>query len=505
MKMIKPVLSALVALLPLVASAQRTLTLEECRQMALSGNKSLEQARTQVEMAGYDRKAALANYFPNVSATGAYMYNDKEISLVSDEMSAALTGVGTAVQGQLAQQVQALMQGVMTNPAAAMEYMQSPMWQTILGAMSQTDVSNALNAIGTQVDEALHLDIRNVYVGMVSVQQPLFTGGKILAANRIARLAEDLSRAQYDTEYQQILVDVDQAYWQIVSVANKKKLAESYAALLEQMEHNVNVGVEEGVATGSDALAIRVKKNEADMMVTKATNGLVLAKMLLCKQIGLDLGTDIVLADETLDTVPMPLMAPEKDMEQVYADRPELRSLDLAAQIYDRKVAVARADMLPTVALTANYLVSNPTLQKGFTHDWGGMMSAGVMVKIPLFHGFEALQKTRKAQAEASLYRSRYEDTRDLVTLQVTQLRRQLREAQERLLMAESDLDHAEENLRTATVGFEEGVLATDVALAAQTAWLQAHSELIDAGIEAQMISANLRKAEGDYDPIEMK
>ena len=62
------------ALLPLGMMGQETLTLEQCREMALQNNKSIEQAKTRVEMAGYDRKIARANYFPNISATGAYMY-----------------------------------------------------------------------------------------------------------------------------------------------------------------------------------------------------------------------------------------------------------------------------------------------------------------------------------------------------------------------------------------------------------------------------------------------
>jgi len=59
------------ALLPLGMMGQETLTLEQCREMALQNNKSIEQAKTRVEMAGYDRKIARANYFPNISATGA--------------------------------------------------------------------------------------------------------------------------------------------------------------------------------------------------------------------------------------------------------------------------------------------------------------------------------------------------------------------------------------------------------------------------------------------------
>ena len=501
----KIIIALLAAAATLTANAQQVLSLEQCRDMAVSHSKVLDQARAEVTMAGYDRKIALANYFPNISATGAYMHNSDDIALISDEMSARLQNAGTAVQGAVNGKMQALMQAITTNPAAAAEYMTSPMWQTVIGSLSQTDLSAAINAVGTEVDEAFHLDIENVLLGAVTVQQPVFMGGKIVAANRIARLAEELARNRYETEYQQILVDVDQAYWQIVSIAAKRNLAESYADLLHQMQRNADLSVEAGVSTASDALTIKVKANEADMMVTKSSNGLKLAKMLLCKQIGLPLDSEISLVDEDCQMIPEPQMGAAKSLDDIYADRPEIRSLDLASQIYDGKVAVARADMMPKVALMAAYLWSNPSMNNGFQNDWGGRWSAGVMVNIPIFHAFEALNKTRKAQAEASIYRNRLEDTKNLVNLQVTQLHQQQDEALERLRMAQDNLDSAEENLRTATVGFEEGVIASHVTLAAQAAWLQAHSEYIDAGIELQMTASRIRKAEGSYDKSEIR
>lgn len=493
------IIAAFAAAIPLAAMAQQTLTLNECRQMAIQNNKNLEQARTKMEMAGYDRKIALANYFPNISATGTYMYNGSNIALVGDDMSSALRNMGTAVQGQVSNQMTALMQAIMSNPAAAKEYMGSPMWQTVLGALSQTDLSAAINAIGAQVDDAFHLDIENVFAGAVSLQQPVFMGGKIIAANQIARLAEELAQARYDTEYQQIIVDVDQAYWQIVSVAAKKELAESYADLLHQMQNDVELSVKAGVATEADALTVKVKANEADMLLSKSASGLKLAKMLLCKQIGMDLGSDIRLADEGSEAIAIPAMGPQKDMEAIYADRPEIKSLELASQIYAKKVNVARADMLPKVALTANYLVSNPNMQNGFQNTWGGMFNAGVMINIPIFHGFEALQKTRKAKAEATLYLTQCEDAKNMINLQVSQLRSQLSEALDKVNMSESNLSSAEENLRTATIGFENGVVDANTALGAQTAWLKAHSEYIDAGVELQMTSSFLQKAEGTH------
>ena len=501
---------AVMAMIPFGAFAQRTLTLEQCRQMAIENDKELEQARTKVEMAGYDRKIAFANYLPNVSATGAYLYNPNDISIISDATSAKLTGLGTTMHGISQQYQQQVMNDITayiqqlaaTDPASAMKYMQlmqDPLLQTLLGKLSATDMSSTINAIGQEIDDALHPDLENILVGAVTVQQPIFMGGKIIAANKIAKLAQELSETQYDQQYQQTVVDVDQAYWQIVSIASKKKLAESYADLLHSMEHDVNLAVQEGVSTESEALQIKVKANEADMLKTKSENGLTLAKMLLCKRIGLDLGTDITLADEQLDKVPVARISSGKSMEEIYADRPETRSLELASKIYDKKVAVARADMLPKIAAMGGYMVSNPSVSNGFEQKWNGYWGMGVVVNVPIFHGFEAVNKTRKAKAEATLYRAQLEDAKNLINLQVSQLRKQENEAVEKLTMAENNLSSAEENLRTATIGFNEGVINANTALAAQTAWLQAHSEYIDAGIELQMLAANLDKAESNH------
>ena len=520
-------LALLLTALPLTAQPQR-LTLDDCREMALEADKDLQQARTRIEMAGYDRKIARANYFPNVSATGAYLYNNRDIALIDDVQSSMLQSAGSIMQGVLAgtaasmqeqlsgAMTQAmtgtmnqLMTAIQTNPALAQEYMSSPMWQTVLGMLQKMDpsglvqmqlpdISEPVNAIGADIDQALHPDLHNIWVGAVTVQQPIFVGGKILYSNKMAALNEDLARSRFDMEEAQVVLDVDQAYWQIVSIAGKKRLSESYADLLHTLEADVDASVKAGVMTESDALQIKVKANEAEMLRTKATNGLTLAKMLLCQRIGLPLDSEIELADENLDAVPLPQRAQDKSLDDIYADRPETRSLELASRIYDAKAKVTRADGLPKVALTANWLVSNPNAFNGLQNTWnGGMLTAGVMVNVPLFHGLENANKYRKAKAEASLYRSQLEDAKEMVALQVTRERKAYDEALEKLSMAEANLDSAEENLRTATIGFEAGVISTSTVLSAQTAWLSAHSDCLDAGTELQMAAAALSRAEG--------
>lgn len=487
------IIAAALCALPTYAGAQQVLTLDECRQMAVENNNSLKTAQQKIKVAGYDRNIALANYFPKITATGTYMYTSRDWKLIDDDKAAEIQKAGTTLQNDVTNK----MMQIMSDKDVMTKYMTDAAFKKLIDGLQTTDIATPINAIGQHITEALTLDMHNLCGAVVSVQQPVFMGGKIVASNQMAKYAEELAKSQYDAEHAQVLADIEQAYWQIVSIAAKKNLAENYADLLRQMGKDVDALVAEGFATPSDALTIKVKMNEAEMLYTKATNGLALAKMLLCKECGLPLDSEITLADETLDAIPVPQMSPVISDEEVYAARPEIRSLDLAKKIYDKKVAVVRADGLPTVAVMANYAVTNPNVFNGFQNKFGGFFSAGVLVNVPIFHGTEAIQKTRKAKAEAALTQYRLDDAKEMISLQVAQLRQQEGEALEKLTMAESNLENAEENLRVATAGWNEGMIASNVVLQAQTAWLQAHSEYIETGVELQMCSVNLAKAEG--------
>lgn len=487
------IIAAALCVLPTYAGAQQVLTLDECRQMAVENNNSLKTAQQKIKVAGYDRNIALANYFPKITATGTYMYTSRDWKLIDDDKAAEIQNAGTTLQNDVTDK----MMQIMSDKDVMTKYMTDAAFKKLIDGLQTTDIATPINAIGQHITEALTLDMHNLCGAVVSVQQPVFMGGKIVASNQMAKYAEELAKSQYDAEHAQVLADIEQAYWQIVSIAAKKNLAENYADLLRQMGKDVDALVAEGFATPSDALTIKVKMNEAEMLYTKATNGLALAKMLLCKECGLPLDSEITLADETLDAIPVPQMSPVISDEEVYAARPEIKSLDLAKKIYDKKVAVVRADGLPTVAVMANYAVTNPNVFNGFQNKFGGFFSAGVLVNVPIFHGTEAIQKTRKAKAEAALTQYRLDDAKEMISLQVAQLRQQEGEALEKLTMAESNLENAEENLRVATAGWNEGMIASNVVLQAQTAWLQAHSEYIETGVELQMCSVNLAKAEG--------
>jgi outer membrane protein TolC len=81
--------------------------------------------------------------------------------------------------------------------------------------------------------------------------------------------------------------------------------------------------------------------------------------------------------------------------------------------------------------------------------------------------------------------------------LQINQASFKARESLKTYHATQSNLESADENLRCATIGFKEGVITTDDVLAAQTAWLKANSENIDAMIEVQLCDTYLSKVLG--------
>lgn len=458
--------------------AQRILNLDSCRALALTNNKELRIGQEKINAAHYQRKAAFTNYLPKIDVMGTYMHTQKEISLLSDDQKQSISHIGTSTSAALKEMAA-----------------NNPILSTLLPALQPLE--GGLNSMGQGLVDALRTDTRNLYAGTATLTQPLFMGGKIIAYNKITKYAEQLARSQHATGMQEVILNTDQAYWQVISLTNKKKLAESFLKLVQKLDEDVDKMVTEGVATKADGLSVKVKVNEAEMTLTQVDNGLSLSKMLLCQLCGLPLDTDLQLADQNMENLALPATYTESNIDLALANREELKSLELASKIYQQKVNVARSEFLPTVGLTANYLVSNPSLLNGFENKFRGMWGIGVVVKIPVFHWGEGIYKVKAAKAEANIARYQLEDVKEKVELQVTQSSYKVNEAAKKLAMAEKNMEKAEENLRYATLGFKEGVIPTSNVLEAQTAWLSAQSGKIEAQIDLKMSEIYLNKSMG--------
>ena len=437
--------------------AQRMLTLEECRNLAIQNNKELQISGEKIKMADTEKKAAFTKYFPQLSANGAYMWNQKDINLL--DMGALSSSLSSSLGGLA----------------------QLPMIQHLMSG----------------VNDMQHLDVQNIWVGNVSLVQPVFMGGKIVNYNQITKFAKQLAESMNNLQLQDLIYKTDETYWQVISLVNKKKLADAYVDLLRKMDSDVTAMIYEGVATEADGLSVKVKLNEAEMAQTKVENGLALTRMLLAQICGLSLEEDLSLADEKLDNFPVETTQASADLNEAFMNRNELRSLDLATKIYKRKERIALAEMLPNVALAANYFVTNPNVFNGFKNDFAGMFNVGVMVKVPLSGWWEGTYRRNSAKAETRIKTLEWQDAREKIELQVNQSVYKVNEAGKKLIASSRNMENAEENLRRANFGFEEGVIPALNLMEAQTAWVSARSSLIDAQIEVKLTEVYLSKALG--------
>lgn len=457
-------------------AAGNSWSLDSLRARAVSNNKSLLMAGQKKVAASYTRKSAATNYLPKVSATGAYMYTSRELSLLSDEQKHTLSNIGTGLSAMVPN----------------------------LAPMSST-----INSVGQGVVDALHTDTRNAGIVAVTLTQPIYMGGKIRAYNKITQYAEEAAGILYDKELQDIIVDVDEAYWNLVALYSKKKLAEGYKALVDKLEGDVEKLVKEGMATKADLLSVKVKVNEAGVTLIQVNNGIELSRMNLCRICGLDMNEPVEVEDaideknqnaNIMGQVDMFSSKSDNLVQQAESNRKELQALGLQNRIYDEKIKLARAEYLPKVALMGGYLASNPSVFNSFERKMKGMWNVGITLNVPILTWGDRSYKVKSAKAEALMHRYETEEVKEKIELQVNQCRQKLQESMERYQTTLRSVDEAEENLRYANLGMKEGVITLSNVMEAQTAWLKAKSEWVNAQVDVRLANLYLRKAVGSID-----
>lgn len=447
--------------------SQQTLSLEDCRTLAIQNNKKLKIAEEEINASKAMKEEAFTKYLPGIDAMGTYMRNQKEINLLEHD---AYLPVGTVgADGKFTFRPDQLM--LVDGKPVPKDYAILP-------------------------KDAMTVDDRNTAILQVGLTQPIYMGGKIRAYNQLAGLSQRLAETGREQELQEVILSVDEAYWQVISLVYRGKLAEKFVEALKRFERDVQIMYETGVSTRADVLSVRVKLNEAEMLRTKVENGLQLSRMLLSQLCGLSTDTLYSLREESAELTNLSTMQ-EVSMEEVYNRRPEIMSLQLATEMYKKKEKIALSEYLPTVAFMANYFTSTPSFFDGISTKFDGMWSVGVGIKAPIFHWGASRKTLRQAQARTSIMNYKLQDAREKIELQVNQSRFRVKEVANKLDMGTRDMERAEENLKFANLGFEEGTIPVLNVLEAQTAWLSAHAQLIDIKIEAKLCEVYLQKAYG--------
>lgn len=429
------------------ARAQRVLTLDSCRSLAKEHSRTLQQKDEEIKAAHAKKQQVMTNFFPQVAVRGVYLHMQKELHLID--------------------------------------------WDKPLGHLNFL-IPERLRHLGT-------VDLRNLWVGNVTAIQPLFLGGKIISGYKMASLAERLQGELRQTAETEVETKLDETYWQVVSLRSKERLLDQLVRLLEQTVKDVDASIDAGVATKADGLSVRTKLSEAEVKRSQVVNGLELSRMLLADLCGLSEDEPFTLAEEghlqelLLSTQTAPI-ARDEDTEAAIERRSEIRSLRLVDSIYSKRVNMESASLFPKLYGVASYSTTNPNSFQGQKKEFGGQYYLGLMLEVPISDLFSGTFKRRQAKAEHRVKQLELAEARSKINLQIKQALRTADDARRAYTTALSAVKMAEENMRYAKAGYDEGVIPLLNYTMAQTAWMSAQDSLIDAQIRVLLTESKLKK-----------
>ena len=447
------------------------LNLQKCREMAVENSKKMQVAAEQQKKAGYDWKSYRANFLPKISGSGLYAYMHKKMNYKIDGGYLPVyqsSDVGQAI------------------PLNSMQL--GPDGKPVMGA----DGLPLFKQYAFLPDIELALGLRNVYSVGVMLEQPVYMGGKVRSAFKMASIGKEMAELNVHSSRAQVLTESDKAYWQYVRVKEQLKSAEKYLEVVSELVKNVTDAIETGMASQNDLLKAQVKQNEAELLVSKANNGVALSRMNLCRVIGVDLYSQVDVNDSLCAESTLNLL----DMGNDITARPEYNLLEKQVELKSKEVALTRADFLPQLGVSASYAYGDGISLNGES-DGVASFAAVASLKIPIYHWGEGRNKVKAVKAEQEMARLQQEELSQMMQLEVAKTRFNVEDAAARVKMTEKSLSQAEENLQVSRNRYEVGMETITNYMEAQAQWQKAWSDAIDARAELRLSETYYLKATG--------
>lgn len=352
----------------------------------------------------------------------------------------------------------------------------------------------------------MDLRMRGMYMAGITLTQPIYTGGKIMAGKRMARIGEAAAGEQLRMTRMDVLVDADNAYWTCIAVDRKVRMLESYCAQMDTLYDQMSGSLSAGMIIENDLLRIKAKQSEIHYQLQKARNGADLCRLSLCRLIGVDDTTAIVPTDTTWVVADPGLLTASID------NRPELTLLKQQVEVGRQQIKSTRAEMLPTVGLSAGYTyygniklnslvdVGNGTMMPYSQEFRDGIGMVMLAVKVPLFHWGEVHKKVRKARYELRSAELELQKNTRLLNLEVQQAIRNVQDGYRLVGTAETGVEQALENLRVMRNRYESSMATLTDLLDAQSQWQQAESNLIEAHTQYKIYETQYLRATGQLE-----
>ena len=419
---------------PLFAQQQELirLSVQDCIEMALENNIELKNSQLEIDKARATKNEARAEYFPTVSAQ----------AVAFDALNPMLTfGIEDIDNAQLRQLLYTLYAEYGANMGLDKEY-----------SFVQNGVM--LNAMATE---------------------PIYAGGRIRNGNKLAKLGIEAAETQTKVKENEVRLQTETLYWQIVALQEKLATLDQLDRLLDTLDKDLSGAIEAGLAMPTDQFKLKVKQNESQLNRKKVTDGITLLKMALAQTIGAD-WQEMELVD-TLGLEPNPETM-FKDVAESVALRNESYLLQLSIEAEKLKKKMTLGEALPSLLVGGS--VNYHTVMENTKPN--ALVFAVLQVPITDWH--KASFKLKKHDLDAEKAENTRRDLTEKMEMQTNQAWFNLEQSWLRISMAQTALKDAEANLKITQDYYDAGLVALSDLLEAQTLLKQSRDELTDSRVE---------------------
>jgi outer membrane protein TolC len=349
----------------------------------------------------------------------------------------------------------------------------------------------------------LSLQTRGTYLAGITLTQPLYVGGQITSANRLAKIGQTVSEEQLRKTRMQVIADVDNTYYTLIAVHSKVQMLEAYARQMQELYDQVKLATDVQMATENDLLRIATKQNEVSYQLQKARNGEQLCGLALANAIGTDLEQTIVPTDTILS------VAPVSQLSEDFSNRPDLLLLQQQVKASEVLVKKSRSNYLPTVALVGRYSHYNNLKLKGdliipnnnsLGLDYkisGGNPMALLSISLPIFHWGAELKKVKKAKIDLSDAKLQLQQNERGMRVEVRKAVQNVTDSERMVETATIGRQQADENLRVMRQKYDNQMCTMTDLLDAQSQWQQARSNLIEAQTQHKIYETEYLRVTG--------
>lgn len=338
---------------------------------------------------------------------------------------------------------------------------------------------------------AAELNLNNTYTGGVQIEQPLYLGGKLFAARKMAQTGLSIAGLNKEKTESDIRFETEKAYWNVVKAKELQKVSQQFLQTVDELYRTVENYYNTGMASQNELLKVKVKINEAKLSLKRSENSVRLAKMSLCHLMGMPISKDIDVINNLSD-----IEAVDTNIHSV-ENRLEYKILSENIQLKNQEIKAVRSDFLPRVGLVAGYNYMNGVKLNGTKLISDDVFAVMVSVKVPLFHWGEGMRKVKSAKIEKQMAIVQRDEFTEKMKLEVSQALNMLDESELEIKLTESAFNEASESLRESRKNYETGMETLVNYMDTQSIWQKSWAEFVSAKINYQIAKANYFKTTG--------